>query len=65
MTMVYDMADGSIRSDEPQDDQDIDRHETDTHTAVETAVPELQVIETYSAPRNNSIHLIRGLLRKH
>lgn len=62
MTVVYDMADGSIRSDEAQQERDSDRHEIDSHTALETVLPELQLVETSSAPRDDSIHLIRSLL---
>jgi hypothetical protein len=64
MTLVYDMADGSIRSDEHLEEQGVDRQETDTHTTVETVVPELQVVDTHIAPRDDAIHLIGGLLKK-
>jgi hypothetical protein len=64
MTVVYDMAGGSIRSHEPQQDRDDDRHEIEPDRPADNTAPELQVIETSSTPRDDSIHLIRGLMNK-
>lgn len=64
MTFVYDMTGGDARSDEPQNEHDVDRQETGQHPAGVTPRPELQVVETTLTPRDDSIHLLRGLLEK-
>jgi len=64
MTIIYDMAAGSIRSDTQNSNRD--KKQTDKHAEItpDIPAPALREFEPGTLPEPDSIHLVRGLLKK-
>jgi hypothetical protein len=63
MTIVYDMAAGSIRFDAQAESRN-EKHDNLAEITPDTPVPALREFEPDTQPDPASIHLVRGLLKQ-
>ena len=64
MTIVYEMATGSIRSGAQQENRKDQQQDKRPEVMPDTPAPALQEFEPTTQPEPTSIHLIRELLKK-